>query len=236
MSMKRSTTSSPGRARPLAFLVDLALYLAAMFLVRELDVPPIGFIANGLLWSLTTLAVASWRMRARGVTWADLGLRAPDDTKQALLATGAILGLAVGSIVLFQIVSDQLALGLAPDASGESAVAKFGDLRGNWPLFLTILPFVWLESLLEEILDRGFLMGWIERALSSTRAATVFAVIAQAVIFGYRHAHELSERSVTVGLIGLAMGVGYVAFGRNLWPLIVAHGILNTLSMVDRVV
>jgi membrane protease YdiL (CAAX protease family) len=78
-------------------------------------------------------------------------------------------------------------------------------------------------------------MNWIERMLSNNMFATIFAVIAQAAIFGFRHSYDLSERSITVGLIGLAMGVGYVVFGRNLWPLIVAHGVLNTLSMLDRV-
>jgi len=84
-------------------------------------------------------------------------------------------------------------------------------------------------------LDRGFLMNWIERMLSSTVFATVVAVVLQAMIFGFRHSQDLSERSITVGLIGLAMGIGYVAFGRNLWPLIFAHCALNTMSMMDRV-
>ena len=206
-----------------------------MFLIREVYLPEIGFLANGLLWSFTTLAVATWRMKVRGVSWTDLGLCNPKSYKGALIATVAILGLAVFSVVVFQMMKDQLAPGLAPDTSGESAVSKFGDLRGNWILFLTIIPFVWLESLLEEVLDRGFLISWIERMLSNGLVATVFAVIAQAAIFGFRHSYDLSERSITVGLIGLAMGIGYVVFGRNLWPLIIAHCILNTMSMLDRV-
>ncbi|MBG6170649.1 hypothetical protein IWQ47_003736 [Aquimarina sp. EL_43] len=28
----------------------------------------VGFIANGLFWSFTTLVVASWRMKIRGVS------------------------------------------------------------------------------------------------------------------------------------------------------------------------
>jgi membrane protease YdiL (CAAX protease family) len=64
--------------------------------------------------------------------------------------------------------------------------------------------------------------------------ATVLAVVLQAMIFGFRHSYDLSERSITVGLIGLAMGIGYVVFGRNLWPLIFAHGTLNTMSMIGR--
>jgi len=103
-------------------------------------------------------------------------------------------------------------------------------------LFLAIIPLVWLESALEELLDRGFLISWIERTLSSTTVATVLAVVLQAAIFGLRHSYDLLERSVTVALIGLAMGIGYVAFGRNLWSLILAHCLLNTASMVERVV
>jgi len=218
-----------------AFFIDLALYLSAMFLIREVYFPSLGFIANGLFWSLTTFAVATWRMRARGVTWVELGLRKPGSLKKAAVATASILGMAVASIVIFEILKDQFSWGLSPDTSSESAVSKFGDLKGNWTLFFSIIPLIWLESLLEEVLDRGFLMNWIERMFSSTFPATVIAVILQAVIFGFRHSNDFSERSITVGLIGLAMGIGYVVFGRNLWPLILAHCALNTMSMLDRV-
>ena len=78
-------------------------------------------------------------------------------------------------------------------------------------------------------------MNWFEKLFSRTSLATIFAVIMQATIFGFRHSYDLSARSITVGLIGLVMGIGYVCFGRNLWPLIIAHCILNTMSMIDRV-
>lgn len=235
MNTMESPVRDPVQPGPQTFFIDLVIYLSVMFLVREVYFSKIGFIANGLLWSLTTLAVATWRMKARGVTWKELGLCRPKSYKVALIATVSVLGLAIFSVVLFQVMKDQLALGVAPDNSAESAVFKFGDLYGNWTLFLKIIPFVWLESMLEEVLDRGFLMNWIERMLSSNLVATIVAVVAQAAIFGFRHSHDLSERSITVGLIGLAMGAGYVVFGRNLWPLIVAHCVLNTFSMLDRV-
>ena len=218
-----------------AFFVDLALYLAVMFAIREVYFESVGFIANGLFLSLTTLVVASWRMKARGVSWAELGLRRPESLKKTAVATAVILGMAIGSIVIFEILKDALSLGLSPDTSDQSATSKFGDLKDNWGLFFSIIPLIWLESLLEELLDRGFLMNWIERMFSSTLFATILAVILQAAIFGFRHSNDLSERSITVGLIGLAMGIGYVVFGRNLWPLILAHCALNTVSMLDRV-
>jgi len=230
-----SETADSSKTRLGAYLVDLALYISAMFLIREVYFPSLGFIANGLFWSLTTFGIASWRMRARGVTWAELGLRKPKDLKMVAVATVSILGMAIASIIVFEVLKDQFSWGLSPDTSSESAVSKFGNLKGNWTLFFSIIPLIWLESLLEEVLDRGFLMNWIERVFSSTVPATVIAVILQAVIFGFRHSNDFSERSITVGLIGLAMGIGYVVFGRNLWPLILAHCALNTMSMIDRV-
>lgn len=89
--------------------------------------------------------------------------------------------------------------------------------------------------MLEELLDRGFLINWFEQIFSKISFATAIAVLLQAMIFGFRHSYDLSERSITVGLIGLVMGIAYVKFGRNLWPLIIAHCILNTMSMIDRV-
>lgn len=230
-----SSKLNTGKVSPLAFLFDLFIYISVMFLIREVYFSQFNFIANGLFWSLTSLVFATWRMRVRGISWKDLGLCKPKHYKSALFATVFIVGFAIISIVLFQILKDQLALEIAPDNSNESAVSKFGDLHGNWILFFSILPFIWLESMLEEILDRGFLINWIEGVLSNTLFATIIAVIVQAVIFGFRHSYDFSERSITVGLIGLAMGIGYVVFARNLWPLIIAHCTLNTISMLDRV-
>lgn len=210
-----------------------------MFLIREIAFSDVGFIANGLFNSLTTLVVATWILKARAVTWNDLGLNSAQSFKKTILVTGFILVCTPLSLVLFELVKDQLPMVLASDTSEQSSVSKFGDLEGNWMLFFSILPFIWLESFLEELLDRGFLLNWFERLFSKTSMATILAtilaVIFQAMIFGFRHSYDLSERSIIVGLIGLVMGIAYVAFGRKLWPLILAHCILNTISMLERV-
>jgi membrane protease YdiL (CAAX protease family) len=220
---------------PLAFLLDLVIFISIMFLIREVYFSQFNFITNGLFWSFSTLLAAKILMRVRGVTWQDIGLFSPKSYKKSIAATVFIIVFTVISISIFQIFKEQLGLQISPDTSNVRAVSKFGDLAGNWALFFTIIPFIWLESMLEEVLDRGFLMNWIEKALSSTWFATIVAVVVQAIIFGFRHSYDLSARSITVGLIGLGMGIAYVCFGRNLWPLIIAHCLLNTSSMLDRV-
>ena len=218
------------------FLFDLIIYISIMFLVREIYIPKIGFIANGLFWSFTTLIVATWRMRVRDVTWKDLGLRKPENFGKTLGISILILVTVVISIITFEIIKDHLPFSLASDSSSESAVSKFGSLKGNWTHFFLIIPFIWMESMLEELLDRGFLMNWLEQLFARTSFATVIAVLLQAAIFGFRHSNDISERSITDGIIGLIMGIAYVKFGRNLWPLIIAHCLLNSMSMIERVV
>jgi hypothetical protein len=220
---------------PHGFFLDVLLFLSVMFAVRAIHLPGVGFLGNGLFWSCTVLCVATWRIRARGFSWSDLGLRRPESIKGAIVATVFILALVPISIIVFELVKDQLPFGVAPDTSNEEAVSKFGDLRGNWSLLLSIIPLVWIESMLEELLDRGFLINWLERAFARVSFATVLAVLLQAAIFGFRHSYDLSSRSITAGLIGLVMGIAYVAFGRNLWPVIAAHCILTSMSMLDRV-
>ena len=216
-------------------LVDLILYITVMFLVREVYVPKLDFIVNGLFWSLTTLVVATWRMKVRGVSWKDLGLSKPGHLGKTIGISAMILVVIIASIMLFELVKDLLPFSIAEDASSENAVSRFGDLSGNWPRFFLIMPFILLESMLEELLDRGFLLNWFEKLFASVSFATIIAVVLQAAIFGFRHSYNLSARSISVAIIGLIMGIAYVAFGRNLWPLIIAHCVLNGMSMIDRV-
>ncbi|WP_298894693.1 type II CAAX endopeptidase family protein [uncultured Psychroserpens sp.] len=236
-SSSNHTMIKPHKAVPFTgILLDLIIYISVMFLIRELAFPNVNFLVNGLSWSFTTLAIASWRMHARGISWYDLGLRKPKNIKKMLLTTILILVSTVVSLLLFNIIKDQIPFFASPEtASVEETTSKFGNLKDNWPLFFTIIIAVLIESTLEELLDRGFLMNWFEKLFSKTTIATILAVLLQAVIFGFRHSYDLSERSITVGIIGLIMGIAYYVSGRNLWALIIAHCILNTLSMVDRV-
>lgn len=229
IDMITKTTNQKG------FLFDLIIYISVMFLIREIYFPKVGFIVNGLFWSFSTLIIATWRMKARNISWKDLGLSKPESIKKTILVSIGILIATVLSIMFFHMIKDYLPISLEPKNYSKSSTSKFGDLKGNWLLFFTIMPMVLIESMLEELLDRGFLINWFEKLFSITSVATILAVLLQAAIFGFRHSNDLSERSITVGLIGLVMGIAYVKFGRNLWPLIIAHCVLNTMSMVDRV-
>lgn len=216
-------------------LLDLTIYIAVMFLVREVYIPNLFHLLNGLLWTLTTLAVATWRMKIRGYTWKDLGLRKPENLKKTIFISIAIVIVIAISIIGFNILKDTFGLFEDPDVIKSNSSSRFEYLKDNWLMFFSIMPIVLIESFLEELLDRAFLITWFEKLFSKTAIATIIAVGMQALIFGFRHSNDISERSITVAIIGLIMGIAYVKFGRNLWPIIIAHCILNTMSMIERV-
>ncbi len=65
-----------------------------------------------------------------------------------------------------------------------------------------------------------------------TKIAWAIAIIGQAVIFGLIHSQQGPGGMFEVGVIGLVFGLSYLVVGRNLWPLIIAHGLINSLDMV----
>ncbi len=118
------------------FLIDLIVYISVMFLVREIYIPKIGFLANGLFWSFTTLVVATWRMKVRNVTWEELGLRKPTSFWKILGVSALILATVVISMVAFEIIKDLLPFSIAPDTSSENAPSKIWRPKRKLVAFL----------------------------------------------------------------------------------------------------
>ena len=219
------------QTKPLDAFVDLAIFLSVMFLVREIRIDSLGFWGYSLFKSITTVGVATILLYYRKQSWKDLGLTKPDSFLKALGVTAIILVGTVISIMIFEIFLRDLLFTTA-DSTSESTA--FSELKGNIPYFFSIIVFVWIESFLEELQDRGFSLNRFDSLFSKIPLSAVLAVPSQAAIFGFRHSYDFSPRSITTGLIGLVFGTVYILTGRNLWPLIIAHIILNTMSMVDR--
>jgi len=65
------------------------------------------------------------------------------------------------------------------------------------------------------------------------RLSTVIAVFLQATIFGVIHFYyQGAFGALTLFAAASFIGLCDVLFGRNLWPLILSHGLLNTLGFL----
>ena len=61
-------------------------------------------------------------------------------------------------------------------------------------------------------------------------AAALDAVIGQAVAFGLAHFYQGPVGMFPIAVGAVLYGTASVAWGRNLWPVMIAHGLVDTLG------
>lgn len=109
---------------------------------------------------------------------------------------------------------------------------RWGDIAGNLRLYLLMLAISWISgAFAEEMFFRGFLITRLQTVLESTKFASVLAVLLPALLFGYVHVYYQGLHGfVNAGIVGLIFGTLFLLYKRNLWPLVLAHGFINSLG------
>lgn len=221
---------NPGR---MGLLLEVG-FLLAVLVGTKLIFDQIVWRYAGPISLGITLAVLAMIMAWRGESRATLGLirlkrwwSAPLILPQAILGVIAIL--AAGTGVAF--AGDFLGF-WSLEGDQEGIDARFGDIVGNLPVYLGWLALTWTSAAIgEEVFFRGYLINRIGRILPDARWGQVLSVMIPAFIFGMVHVYYQGIPGlIQTGLIGAALGTLYLVYKRNLWPLILAHGAVNTLS------
>jgi membrane protease YdiL (CAAX protease family) len=185
---------------------------------------PLAYL--GLALSLAAVWVAS---RMRGVSWGEFGLtRQKSWVRTVLMSLGVALAFFVGIVMLVN------PLIRAIPNIGPRDMSRFDHLRGNLPNLIINLVAMWFTAgFVEEFLWRGYLMTRLVDLLGKqTKLAWVIALVGSAVIFGLGHPYQDLAGMVRVGAAGLLLGVAFLTVGRNLWPLMIAHALIDTLDFV----
>jgi len=186
-----------------------------------------GLIAYlGLIISLLFLWVAS---RLRGASWSDFSLARPKSWFRTVLMSLGVLLVIFGTVI---IIINPI-MNALPNLPPQDR-SRFDVLTGNLPNLIIQLVNIWITAaFLEEFMFRGYLMKRIiDLQGKETKIAWLIALVGSAVIFGLVHSQQGPGGMFKVGAIGLVFGLSYLAVGRNLWPLILAHGLLDSIDMV----
>jgi membrane protease YdiL (CAAX protease family) len=172
--------------------------------------------------------VLGWiSLRVRGVGWRGVGFGLPRSWRRDLA-----LGAAAG-IVLELISSSVVEPGLARLFGRTADLSDFRPLVGNAQLLLLVLAANWTVAAFgEELVYRGYLMDRVAGLAGHTRGAWVASLFAVSALFGWGHVDQGVTGQVQAAIDGLALGVLYLATGRNLVVPIVSHGVSNSLAFV----
>jgi membrane protease YdiL (CAAX protease family) len=220
MTTRTQPTTSPVTA------LDLGITAVVFIAVRYGAAPYFDPNLVGPVAVITALVAATWRLRVRGARLAGLGLCRPRRLWTVPLWVLALFATTIALSALMDMAAPFLH---APPPN----MARFAAIEGNPIELAKILVISWTTAAFgEELLFRGFLRAGLEGLLGGMWAAPLIAVIAQAVLFGLAHGYQGPRGMVMAGGVGLIYGVGYLLNGRNLWPLVIAHGVTDSLAMV----
>ena len=220
-----SVTRGPHRFR---YLIDIGALVAVTFLldvaVGGLVQAPVSIRATFVfdaLGKIFLIAIGSGLIWLRGERLADIGLKQP----ASWLRTFA-LGVVLAAIIF-------AAMYFSEKAGFRRDLSRFKDVQGN--LELTIYGFCYAfigAGLYEEFMFRGFLMQGLAMCFGATRGAWIAACIIQGALFGAAHAYQNPLGIAITGTLGVLMGILVIVSGRNLWLVIIGHGLYDASRFV----
>jgi membrane protease YdiL (CAAX protease family) len=173
------------------------------------------------------LGVATWLLHKDGESWYSVGWRRPEHLGAAIAWTVGTTFVLLGILpAILEPVADGLRL-------PPQHVERLGDLQSDTLRYLVLLlPIGWGTAAFgEELLYRGFLNTRLTRALGGGRSAVIAAALGQAALFGSVHAYLGPRGVLNAFAIGTVSAAVYAWDGKNLWPLIIAHGLVDTVGL-----
>jgi membrane protease YdiL (CAAX protease family) len=213
--------------------IELTVILAFAFF-SKLALDQVFWKYSGPVSLIIMLVLLYFYMKARGKSWAELGLIKLPNLKSWLLVLPQVL------LAIVAIISTGLAVQLGGDALGfweaggdqAGVEARFEGLEGSLPQLALWLFFSWVSAGFgEEIFFRGFLITRARALVDGLPLAAFLSVFLPALLFGLAHFYYQGLIGlVTTGAIGLTLGTLFLLYKRNLWPLILAHGLVDTLG------
>jgi membrane protease YdiL (CAAX protease family) len=176
-----------------------------------------------ILGMVFPLFLATLFLRREGKGWPDIGFpkqlswwRFIGYTLAALALTLLANGLVVGPLLN------------ALNAPATDITLLTDALEGNTLNYVVFMVFiVWGSAAFgEELIVRGFILDRFSKLFG-----TSIAVVAQAAIFALAHSYQGITGVVTIFVLAVIFGGVYIRSGRNLLPVIVAHGILDSIGI-----
>ncbi len=177
----------------------------------------VGMLGLHYLGLLAVIHIVVFRRRA--LTWRDLGLcaAAPRWYRRTLWVTLLTFALALVLTILVQRLA-----GRPLDNPQDAILAADGLSPGS--LLGLLLVAAGLGPLVEELLFRGLLYGWMRRHFGVLSSASLSALLFASV-------HAIPWLIPSFFAIGMVLALLYERSG-SLWPPIALHGTYNAINLI----
>jgi len=219
-----AATRAPHRFR---YLIDIVILVAVVFGIEGVAVAVytpknmqsgLVFDAAIQMFQVLIACVLIW---LRGERLADIGLKQPTNWWKTFL-----FGIAIAAVVF-------AGMYISEKAGFRRDLSRFKDVQGNLELAIYGVFYALIGAgFYEEFMFRGFLMQGFAMLFGGNRGGWIIANVMQAVLFGVSHAYQNPLGMAITGTLALVMGFLVLASGRNLWLVIIGHGLYDASRFV----
>lgn len=201
-------------------LTILGALVAGVFATLDTPAPPQLLVL--LIQGLIVLGGLRLLLSLRGQRWRDLGLRRPcrRDLLRTLIAFGLMFAINVAFILMVQAIVPSLV------ETHQERLSDVAAMLNQGIPFVAVIMAMFFVGFYEELLARGFLLKRCQNLLGGTWGP----IILSSMLFGLGHFYQ--------GLLGILqttlLGIVFASLAlrwQTLWPLILAHALLNSLSL-----
>ncbi|MGQ0742194.1 MAG: CPBP family intramembrane glutamic endopeptidase [Alphaproteobacteria bacterium] len=206
-------------SRNLLDIIVIAAFSVAIGFGLELFLPKTDENAFTPLFAvpLLSLGVIWILLRLRGQRFADIGLGAFGNVTNTVL-----LGVAIAA-ALWVIAAATEAAGFVRNLDNLRSYLR-GDFAG---LALMVAYAFGGAGLYEEVTFRGFVMHRVAHMFGATTPAWLLGALAQGILFALAHVHQGVYGMAYTGALSVVLALVLLATGRNLWPLVIGHGLYD---------
>jgi uncharacterized protein len=172
------------------------------------------------------LLLASQSLWLRDASWRTLGLAREGVSPRCVLAAVAA---AAAVLVVVRIGIAPFAVWVTGEPIDLSEILTPGDGRA----LLIRLAQAWtLAAFGEEMVFRGYLMHRTVDLIGQTRLGWVVAIATSSTLFGLAHRYQGWGGVAAAAIVGVLLSVLYHFNQKNLWVVIICHGIVDTVGLV----
>lgn len=238
-SLAGESASSAGKAgSPAIHLFEVVLFLGLLFGLGPLLQATTGPSILTLFQNPLFLCILWFGfLYARGGRPLDIGLARERNRAQpwsggklALVCFAVTLGFFAWNLFAEPVLDKMAVTHLGGDTLEQTR--KYEFLQGDPVALAQWLALIWLFAALgEELFFRGFLQSRMEQMLGGGTAASIAALVGQAVVFGFHHIEDGSVAVVGTAASGLFLGACFLLTGRRLLPVIIAHGLWDSFGL-----
>jgi hypothetical protein len=201
--------------------VTLALSSAELIVLLLLPLP---FLKLNVLYLVFALIILLLSKYIRKENWSEYGFRS---VKQKQLFTAIALGIVFGFVDNFLVEPLITKLvGAEPDLS------SYKEVKGNITGLIGMLALGWLVGgLFEEFFFRGYLFNRINSLFTNPVLQKCIAILVVSVVFAFAHNYQGIGGIIGTFWFSVVMSLLYFYFGRNVWYLILIHGLYDMVGI-----